>query len=233
MAGWLELPLDDAPAVIVCGLNEGFVPSSVNSDLFLPDLLRHQLGLQDNLRRYARDAYALTVLLATRQRVELIVPRRSLDGDPLIPSRLLFATDSETLARRAQRFFAPPAPIHGLPPLAGSLVAARDLPDFPVPRPRRLTESIQRIRVTAFRDYLACPYRFYLRHVLGLQTVDDGAEELDGAAFGNLLHDVMREFGTGAFRDSTDPDEIRAAFRQSLQRHVSEVFDGRPLATVG
>lgn len=233
LLGWLELPLDDAPALIVCGLNEGYVPSSLNADLFLPDALRSRLGLQDNTRRYARDAYALSTLLATRQHCELIAARRNADGDPLVPSRLLFATDRETLARRALRLFTPPAPVAALPPLAGTLVAPLERPDFQLPRPLPLEQPIRDLRVTAFRDYLACPYRFYLRHVLHLRTVDDASDELDGAFFGNLLHEVMRDFGGSAYRDSTDADEIFAALEQALDLHVAEVFGARPLATVG
>ena len=66
MLGWLELPLDSAPVLIAVGFNDGNVPTSVNSDLFLPNSLRQQLQLLDNRRRYARDAYAMSVLLASR-----------------------------------------------------------------------------------------------------------------------------------------------------------------------
>ena len=58
LLGWLELPLDNAPALVVTSLNEGCVPSSLNGDLFLPNQLRRALGIEDNDRRYARDAYA-------------------------------------------------------------------------------------------------------------------------------------------------------------------------------
>ena len=67
LLGWLELPLDDAPAVIVTGFNEGCVPASLNADVFLPNQLRRALGIEDNDRRYARDAYALSVLAASRK----------------------------------------------------------------------------------------------------------------------------------------------------------------------
>ena len=40
LLGWLELPLDDAPALIVTSFHEGVIPESVNSDLFLPNALR-------------------------------------------------------------------------------------------------------------------------------------------------------------------------------------------------
>jgi ATP-dependent helicase/DNAse subunit B len=150
----------------------------------------------------------------------------------LVPSRLLFAADRETVARRATRFFATPVPLYELPPLAGSLVTHRAAADFPIPLPDPLQEPIDVLRVTAFRDYLACRYRFYLRHVLHLQPVDDAAEELDGGTFGTLLHEVMSDFGNGPCRDSTDPGEIRSFFDESLSDHVRERFGDQPLATV-
>ncbi len=232
LLGWLELALDDAPALVVCGVNEGFVPSSLNADPFLPDALRTQLGLQDNARRYARDAYALTTLIGNREHVELIAGRRSADGEPLIPSRLLLGTDGETLARRALRFFATPEPLDHLPPLSGGLRSHREQSDFPIPRPQRPDSPITALRVTAFRDYLACPYRFYLRHVVGLQVTDDMAEELDGAAFGSLLHEVLHEIGGGPEGNSTDPERLEALFEQALSRRVARLYGDDPLATV-
>lgn len=40
MLGWLELPWDASSVLIVTQMNEGTVPTSSNSDLFLPDSLR-------------------------------------------------------------------------------------------------------------------------------------------------------------------------------------------------
>ena len=233
LLGWLELPWDDAPALVVTTFNEGHVPSSINSDLFLPNALRSHLGLQDNVRRYARDAYALSLLLATRARVDLIVARRNGDGEPLAPSRLLFAADAESIAQRVLTFFQPPQSRDKLPPLMGRLAAGREPTGWPVPRPTPLAQPLTELRVTAFRDYLACPYRFYLRHILHLQAVGDAPEELDGAAFGALLHTILKEFGEGPCREATVPREIWESLDSSLNRLVSEQFGRRPLASVG
>ena len=46
-------------------------------------------------------------------------------------------------------------------------------------------EPVTELPVTAFRDYLTCPFRFYLRRILKLQAADDSAAELDGAQFGS------------------------------------------------
>lgn len=92
MLGSLELHLDDAPVLIITGFNEGRFPQSVNADAFLPDSLRHALGLIDNDRRLARDLYQLAAILHSRPHVQIIAGRQSAEGDPLTPSRLLFTT---------------------------------------------------------------------------------------------------------------------------------------------
>jgi len=105
LLGWLELHLDDAPAMVITGLNEPHVPESVSADAFLPNALRARLGLPDNARRYARDAYTLAAIVASCPEVWLISGRRDAAGDPLRPSRLLFAAPPRTVAERVRRFF--------------------------------------------------------------------------------------------------------------------------------
>lgn len=212
LLGWLELSLDDAPALVVTSFNEGFVPKSTSGETFLPNRLRQSLGILHNDRRLARDAYALSVLLASRAELRLIVAHRDADGNPLPPSRLLFATDSHRLVARAQRFFGdfPPTPPRWnlLTPRGGLLRQSKLEP----PRPRPLDKPLAELSVTKFRDYIACPYRFYLRHVLTLQTISDEAAELDGGAFGDLVHFVLEQFGRAEdavdVRLSADPGRI-------------------------
>ena len=208
LVGWLELPLDDAPALIVTSFNESFVPSSVNADMFLPGELRSALGLDDNSRRYARDAYAVATLLAPWRDTTFIIAQRNQDDDPLAPSRLLFAATPETVAQRALRFFdeAPRRPAAN--PLFGAMVSSRTESAFDVPRPHRLPEPLTRMSVTSFRTYLACPYRFYLSYVLKLTRTDDDATELDGAGFGDLAHAVLEQFGRSDVRNATQAETI-------------------------
>lgn len=231
LLGWLELPLDDAPALVVATFNEGLVPKSSTGDMFLPDSLRTRLGLDDNARRYARDAYALSVLLASRD-AWLIVGRRDADGYPLAPSRLLLGCEDDALIRRAQTFFTPPPARAAKRPLAGSLAATRQEAAFDVPRPQPLKEPIEKLRVTAFRDYLACPYRFYLKHVVRIEGCDDAADELDGGAFGGLAHAVLNRFGRDERRHTENTEEIETLLLESLSQLVCEIFGENPRAAV-
>ncbi|MGH7138716.1 MAG: PD-(D/E)XK nuclease family protein, partial [Pirellulales bacterium] len=233
LLGWLELPLDDAPALIVTGFNDGFVPSFINSDPFLPNGLRRQLGLVDNDQRYARDAYALSVLVGSRQELRLIAGRRSAEGDPLLPSRLTFACPREQIAERVLGYFATPEepamPLrvpHGLP-------AGQTSSRFAAPRPAGRGEPITSLRVTQFRDYLECPYRFYLRHVLQLSSLSDLAEELDPLAFGSLAHDVLKAFGEVPDNSRlTDADKIGALLDAELDRIVFVLYGKHRLPAV-
>ncbi len=228
MLGWLELPLDTASAMLVTSFNEGVVPTSMNSDLFLPNSLRKKLGMLDNRRRYARDAYALSMLAASRKKLRLVVARRDPKGEPLTPSRLLFAASLRDIAKRSERFFqvattaAPAVPDVNL---------NREHSEFLIPRPDP-SLAVESMSVTSFRSYIACPYRFYLRHVLRLEPLDDSAEELNAPTFGNLIHDVLNVFGRSKLRDSDNADHIRSFLQDTLRKTMRLRFGRRPLAPI-
>ena len=229
MLGWLELPLDTSEVLIVTSFNDGRVPTSVNADLFLPNSLRRRIGLLDNHRRYARDAYALSVLAASRESLTLIASRYDSEGNPLSPSRLLFTTDDDDLlADRAVRFFDPEPKRQEAPQLGDA--PAHTL--LTIPEPPENTKPVRGMSVTAFRDYLRCPYRFYLRHVLKLRNLDDQADELNAAVFGSMIHEVVHRFGESDSRHSTDEEEIRLALRAALEQCLHEQFGEERLAPV-
>jgi len=221
MVGWLELPLDDAPILAVVGVNEGQVPASATSDLFLPDRLRQRLGILDNTRRIARDAYAVSALAATHELLLMVGGRQSDSGDPLRPSRLLLAADDPGQPARVLRLLDTP-PETRAARLPGAFAEGPLDSEFRVPPPT--ATGLNRVGVTAFGDYLACPYRFYLKHVLKLRTIDDQSAELTPLSFGNLAHDALDEFGKSDLAGSTSLDEVceflnQAAWRWAWRRH--------------
>ena len=238
LIGWLEMAMDDAPVAIVTGMNDGIVPSYANSDLFLPDALRKGLGVMDNRRRCARDAYALSVLLETRKdtgEVLLVAGRRSNDGDAMLPSRFFFmAANPETTARRVRKFFAemkPEAAVRikrALQPGCESDHAFRIpvLPDLPKP--------IESFNVTELSRYLRCPYRYYLSDRCGLRKKDDRAEELSGGDFGTLIHEMLHRFGKkgSPVRDSASAKVLREFFDSQLQEYSERQYGKFPRATI-
>ncbi|MCA9211419.1 MAG: PD-(D/E)XK nuclease family protein, partial [Planctomycetales bacterium] len=223
LLGWLELPLDDAPAKIITSFNEGFVPSSIDSDLFLPNSLREKLGIDDSRRLYARDIYAANVIAASSQKLRVIVARHRGDGEPALPSRLLFAADDATILRRSLQVFADQAE-------KAKTHVSSDLPtkhSFYIPKPPPLEQPIDKLSVTAFRSYLACPYRFYLQHVLRLDDSTDASAELDPRAFGTLTHAVLEDFGAGPECNSQNSETIKQFLDHALNERTKQQFGRR------
>ena len=242
LMGWLELPMDDSPIMILTGFNEGFIPESVTSDVFLPDSFRSRLGMRDNRRRYARDAYVIKTMLHSRKQLKFITGRTDSKGNPIIPSRLWFAADSKSLAERIQRFFdadlypadaAFPVPNSSESQQAkASSTAVRELSGFDVPAPPVIPTAPEEIVVTSFRDYLACPYRYLLRRELRLKAIEDETLELAAPAFGNLIHDVLSDFGQSTYSDSTSIEAIEDFLLQTLSKRAANKYGKHRSATV-
>jgi len=219
--GWLELAWEDAPHLMVAGVNEGHLPESIHGDLFLPDNLREMLGLRTNADRLARDAWLLELLLATRAesgRVEFFVGRHRATGEPLKPSRLLFRCLDKALPGRIRHLFAE------LPP--GPQPPAWEAPWKLAPL---ASKAVDHLSASAIRDYLKCPYRFYLRRVVGMKPVDFEQRELDAMRFGSLVHDVLEAFGKDATAHKLkDAAAIQKFFAAELARQVEAKYGKRP-----
>jgi len=226
LLGWLDVPLDDAPAVVVTGFNEGRVPRSIGGHPFLPDSTRRRLGLADDDDRLARDVYASTVLLSTGREVCFVTGRRSAEGDPLVPSRLAFHRPEEEIPARVRHFL----------PAEEELRSAEEVEEgaerFARPRVERF-DIPEVMSVSSFRTYLGSPYRFFVERVLKLRTVDDRARELDPLRFGSLAHDVLEAFGKEGPRDSESPDEIADFLRVRVDALVARRYGASPLPAVG
>lgn len=238
LMGWLELPLDDSPVVTVCGFNEGRIPQSVTSDVFLPNSIRTRLGLNDNSRRYARDAWALESLLRNRDEVRLIAGRRDSQGDPLTPSRLWFAGDADTTTARILQFYAEEETPQAMAARETADSSLHDSADpahtsgFIVPLPEHVPPVPDHIPVTHFRDYLDCPYRYLLRRELGISSVVNVPREMDARLFGNLIHAVLNRFGESGLVQSTSSESIASALHSYLRQEADRNFGQQLSATV-
>ena len=218
LLGWLELALDEAPALILTGMNNEIVPTMLNYPEWLPESLREDLGIDRRDRRFTRDAYIFEFLVNSKERLKVISGRRGVTGDPLLPSRILFNVNEERIATYAE---------HALKPIERPDKRIQDVvSDFITFEPKvDLEKTIPTsLRVSAFRTYLESPYMFYLKHILNLETIDDDGQELDPAYFGTVAHAVLDDFGRSEARESSSPKEIREALDISLDRLTKSRF---------
>jgi RecB family exonuclease len=222
MIGWLELMLDDSPALLLTGMSLTAVPDSVQGDSFLPNQLRSELGLLNNERRWARDAYSLMVATQTRERLEIVVGRMGTAGEPVLPSRLLFATKANQIGQRVLHLLQPTVRDDSKR-LPQRWKAASDDTLFPIPQ--IVTPNIpEAFSVTDFKSYLSCPYRYYLDRILRLDPLDDSHRELNARRFGTLIHDCLDRMGKDKVSTSTDSAVIFSFLSNELDLLVAERF---------
>ena len=207
--GWLEAPFDPASKVIVTGCHDAVLPGRL-VDPILPDRLRSAAGIEDERRRHARDLWVLSTILGRDPEARFLVPRRDARGEPRIPSRLIFGDHGPALARRVVEVFAPPRVRNR---------GANLISQFGRPRPGAIDdgfETLDRLSVTGFKNYLVSPYRFWLQTILRLRAPDPVGAELDARLFGIALHEAVEVFGLEEIERTgrgephrTDPDLIR------------------------
>jgi ATP-dependent helicase/nuclease subunit B len=221
LLGWLELLWNDAPHLILTGLNEGIVPESVVGDAFLPETLREQLGLRTNAQRFARDAYLLEALCRRRARgqghIDILVPQSAGDHTPLKPSRLLFLGQPETLTQRTRQLFRNTE--------QGTVSIEHTLPwQLSPPDDLQLPTTIS---VSAFKSYLECPFRFFLRYILKMRPVDSKTRELTPAAFGNLVHDTVATLNGQTLDHTLEREALIQKLHSIAERKLTQQYGDR------
>ena len=222
--GWLELLFEPGRHLVLCGMNEGKVPANNLGDPWLGEAARQQLGLTDNAARAARDAFLYQSMLEARRadgRVDVICAKSGAGGEALLPSRLLLAADLADLPARVQFLF------RGIEPPEAGLRWHADWQWQP-----RAVAAPQRIHVTSLAAYLACPFRYYLKHALRMQRPEPDRVEWNARDFGTITHDVLERWGRDPeARDLTNPARLHAWFSAELDRIVAAHFGPRlPLA---
>ncbi|MFC7336418.1 PD-(D/E)XK nuclease family protein [Haloferula chungangensis] len=227
--GWLELLHADGRHLVLCGLNEGRVPAPAGANPWLPEGARKQLGLGTEALRGARDAFVLRAAIEARRldgRVDLLLAKSGGDGDALLPSRLLLAAKGEELAKRVKQLFA------GVEPPDAGVAFEIDWKWKPERREVRVKDGKQSLSVSAFKDYLSCPFRFYLKHGLGMRGSEPERVEWNARDFGNVAHEILETWGNDPeAREFNKVEALREYFELQVETQLARRFGERvPLA---
>jgi ATP-dependent helicase/nuclease subunit B len=222
--GWLELFHEPGMHLVLCGMNEGKVPARSGGEPWLSEASRDQLGLIKDSDRAARDAFLYQSMLESRRtggRVDVICGKSGAGGESLLPSRLLLAGTRKQLPSRVRTLFQ-----EVKPPEAGMRWHA----DWQW-TPRELAAP-QRLNVTSLGDYLSCPFRYYLKHVVNMRKSEPDRAEWNARDFGTVAHEVLERWGRDSeARDLEKSEPIHAWLSNELDRVVNEWFGKKtPLA---
>ena len=202
-------------ALLVGGDAAQLAPAATGQ--FFNESVRRQLGLRTRADGERQLRHDLEMLFATVPRVS-VTWQSMRDGEAklLAPELALLAT-LHRLAWNDDLHRTPLPARHERQPEEGSAPGTTRFA-----APSAWLELIpRRVSVSAYASLVACPYRFFARHVLGLGEMDEVAEEMGKSDYGALVHRVLERF------HSRHP--ILAELSESealavLQACVSEVF---------
>jgi len=219
--GWLELLYEPGRHLVLCGMNEGKVPARQVGDPWLGEAARKQLGLRGNAERAARDAFLYQAMLEARRsagRVDVLCAKTGDGGESLLPSRLLLATERDALPERVKFLF------RGIEPPETGMRWHADWKWQP-----RAVELSPKLYVTSFSSWLACPFRFYLKHALRMDEPEPGRVEWNARDFGNIAHEIVELWGRDeTARDLTESAALHDWFSATLDHTVAKWFSERP-----
>lgn len=220
--GWLEIPFNNSPLLLLCGMNDQVIPARGGGEPWLAEGSKKLLGITTDEQRAARDAYLYYTIVESRREqgsIHIICTKTDSTGKILHPSRLLLQAQGRELAERVTDVF------QGIEPSDSQLVWEADWKWTP----RAVDDARKSLSITSLRDYLMCPYRFYLKHRLRMNAHDGGRGEWNQRDFGTVMHEILERWGKDEHaRDLADANELTAWLHASLDVLIQEWYGMRP-----
>jgi len=169
-------------AVVVVGCDEQQLPAFSEPPLFFSDALNRLLKTSTINAQYIQQARDLSQLLVSCPTVDLLWQSKSKNGEPLRPSAWIQRLQTQLPHWKAA--VVKPDSYGGKARPLQKAVATID-PDLPLPL------SMSPSAYKALRD---CPYKYYVRSLLGLREVKEFEDGFDASLAGQSLHALLRNF---------------------------------------
>lgn len=219
LQGWLEMNWSPAKHIVLAGFNEGFIPESITSDLMLPESARKALNLKNNAQRMTRDLFLMQTLIESRKdNLHIIVLKTNAQGDPLKPSRILFSCSKDKVIKRAIYLFGEDSP------QSAKVKSLSDRSEQPLLIPQMIKKNPEKISVTAFKNYLECPFRYYLGRLLGMEHLFGEENQMSNLVFGTLCHWTLEQYGKDYTGELSNVEDTRAFLLDTLQQKTHEKY---------
>ena len=183
--------------VVLVGLNEGEWPARSDRNIFYPQWLLKDFGWPNDTELLAAERASFTELLHLSSG-SVAVFRHELEEEiPTVASPFLEEV-SQTITGRQER-----VPAEALQGLVISRVEALRTGLAPIderyvndrrPNTRELPFlEPKTVSATAFELYLRCPFKYFSRHILGIEEEEDFDEGMTPMQRGILMHDILRK----------------------------------------
>ncbi|GEM_PF-3253535 len=200
------------------GLVDGEFPQHPRRDLLVPESLRRKLGFITVENHFKNDEFEFFRLLEMPvKKVYLSSP--SMDADkPLLPSVFLSERDEDVAGGESntvvycEEEYQTHIPI-SRPPREEGVVINNPVSIELIKN--KFSETYP-FRVTSLETYRACPYRYYLRSVLGIEAYEEASAEPEGRLLGNIVHDIMEKLFKGIDSFQSIEDKLRETITNEL-----------------
>jgi RecB family exonuclease len=210
--GFLEARNLDFDCMIIPSMNEGIFPRRNEKDLFVNQPVRKEIGLPYDKERDNLFYYYFTEMISGKKEVFMTyVEEEKRD----IRSRFIdFLAEQEAIIDTTK------IPFHSI---------AITIPTREVKKDKDLMRALlykmtrRGLSPTHLKDYRQCPYRFYLKHLLGIQEPEEIKEEADPALWGIIIHKTLKEFYKYDFPHGITTSDLTSAREHVYKRLESAV----------
>jgi len=217
LIGVLEARNLDFDYVILPSMNEGVFPKRSEKDLFVPALLRKEVGLPYDKERENLFYYYFTQLVAGKKEIFISYVEKE-DRD--VYSRFVsFLCDK------------------GIKIEESSLLFEKEKTEKkePVPKDSALIKKLKKMKYSpsSLRIYRKCPYHFYLKYILEIEEPEKIVEEAGPIEWGNIIHKALQKFYSVDFPSHFTRDNLHSAERMlyfRMKETMREIL-GRPKAS--
>jgi len=216
--GWLELLYEPGSHLVICGMNDSFVPARSGGEPWLSENIRERLSLNSDADRHARDSFLLHAMVKMREQngsSHLLCGKNGNGGETYLPSRLLLNVPRENLVSSVRNLF------REIEPPEANLIWSRDW-KWQTPA----VELPERLSVTALRDYLTCPFRFYMKHIVCAKQPEPDRREMNARDFGSITHTVLENW-------ANDPEALTISDSEKLNAYLESALDDTILREFG
>jgi ATP-dependent helicase/nuclease subunit B len=208
----------DFEAVVVVGCDEQQLPAYSEPPLFFSDALNQLLKTSTIAMQFVQQSRDLSQLLVSCPNVDLLWQSKSNNGEPLRPSawmqRLQNQIEWQAIPTQLKKRSFEAMPME--------MAVAHFEEDLPLPI------SMSPSAYKALRD---CPYRYYVRSLLGLRKNKEFDEGFDASLAGQTLHKLLKRFYQALKTQEhtnpalkSNPEQRRIWMEQSLNIYSEQEF---------
>ena len=216
--------LREFDAVIMIGCDENQLPAFSEPPLFFSETLNrllHGSTIENEFKQQARD---LSQLLVSCSAVDLLWQSKSTNGEPIRAAAWIQRLQMALPGWRQETQTPCPGGIKRVG-YSERMDGARATPNPALPLPLSMSPS-------AYRTLRDCPYRYYVRSLLGLRKQHGFDEGIDASLAGQTIHTILHQFfralktqeQTNLATIAYGSDARRAWMAQHLNQASEQIF---------